>query len=134
MGEDVEPAVGLINLADIMLVFATGLMMALVTFWNVDIGVQFDEVLETEQITEVTDIEEARELLQSGDLAYSEVGSVYKDPETGKLYMLTEDYEGVNAATSGSGSEGTGTGETDGADGSTAEGEGGSADQSSSSP
>lgn len=94
MGEDVEPAVGLINLADIMLVFATGLMMALVTFWQIDIGPQFDEVLESSQMTEVSDLEEAKDLLQSGGTAYSEVGTVFKDPKTGKLYMLSENVEG----------------------------------------
>jgi hypothetical protein len=93
MGEDVEPAVGLINLADIMLVFATGLMMALVTFWNIDIGPRVSEVLETDQVTEVSDLEDVRDLMEAGGLSYSEVGTVYKDPQTGKLYMLTEDIE-----------------------------------------
>jgi hypothetical protein len=100
MGEEVEPAVGLINLADIMLVFATGLMMALVTFWNIDIGPQVSEIIETSAVTEVSDLEEAKDLLQSGGSAYSEVGTVYKDPETGKLYMLTEDVESAGGTSS----------------------------------
>jgi hypothetical protein len=92
MGEDVDPAVGLINLADIMLVFATGLMMALVTFWNIEIPT-LNEVIEQDMVQEVSDIEEAQDLLKSGGSSYSEVGTVYKDPATGKLYMLTEDIE-----------------------------------------
>jgi hypothetical protein len=90
IGEDVEPAVGLINLADIMLVFATGLMMALVTFWNIDITSNVSEVLETNMLTEVDNLEDAQEMLQSGGTAFSEKGTVYEDPKTGKLYLLTE--------------------------------------------
>jgi hypothetical protein len=90
IGEDVEPAVGLINLADIMLVFATGLMMALVMFWNVDIGPKVSEILETDMITEVADLEDIKDILETGGVSYSEVGTVYEDPQTGKLYMLSE--------------------------------------------
>jgi hypothetical protein len=91
MGEDVEPAVGLINLADIMLVFATGLMMALVTFWHIDItSPRVSEIIETSELTEVDNLEDAQEMLQSGGTAFSEKGTVYEDPETGKLYLLTE--------------------------------------------
>ena len=134
MGEDVDPAVGLINLADIMLVFATGLMMALVTYWNVEINPSLTEVVDSSMVTEVSNLEEAKEFLESGGSSYSEIGTVYKDPETGTLYMLTEDVEGHGAGVpdegtdegaSAEGTEGTGaTGE------STTESEGGTSESS----
>jgi hypothetical protein len=94
MGEDVDPAVGLLNLADIMLVFACGLMMALITFWNIDLAPQLNEVTEQE-VTEVSSLEEAEDILQSSGNAYSEVGKVYQDSVTGKYYMLKKDAEGT---------------------------------------
>jgi hypothetical protein len=90
MGEDVDPATGLINLADLMLVFACGLMLALVAHWNIDLGPQINELTEDKDMTEVTDLEDAKDLLANNS-GYSEVGVVYRDPETNKLYLLTED-------------------------------------------
>ncbi len=37
-GEDINPMDGMANLADMMLVFACGLMLALITYWNVDVS------------------------------------------------------------------------------------------------
>jgi hypothetical protein len=37
VGEDINPLDGLINLADVMLVLAWGLMLALIIAWNIDI-------------------------------------------------------------------------------------------------
>jgi hypothetical protein len=104
MGEDVDPAVGLINLADIMLVFATGLMMAIISFWQVDIS-QVSQVVESSQIAEVDNLEDARDLLESGGAAYSQIGTVYEDPVTGTLYMLKEDLESTGGALSSLDSE-----------------------------
>ena len=96
IGEDVDPAVGLLNIGDLMLVLAVGLMMSLVTFWKVDVGAPL-EIVEAEAITEVDNLKEAKNYLDAGSSAYSAVGSVYMDSETGDLYMITTDLEKAGA-------------------------------------
>ena len=38
--QDFNPSEGILNLADVMLVFACGLMLSLVMNWNIDINVE----------------------------------------------------------------------------------------------
>ena len=87
---------GIVNLADAMLVFACGLMMALIMNWNVDIGMQGEQidVTQGEDVTNIDDIQD--ELVEEGgvDSSYQKMGMVYRDPDTGKLYMLTDKNEG----------------------------------------
>lgn len=91
--EDVSPLEGAINIVDAMLVFACGLMLALVIRWNVDLG-QFGESINVTQGQEVTDDADIRsDLIETegeGQL-YQKMGTVYKDPETGKMFMLTDE-------------------------------------------
>jgi len=91
--EDADPRTGLVNLADVMLVFACGLMLALVTYWNLDIS-SLSEVIQAEDVTEVTDINDLADDEISGGGGYIEVGTVYRDPMTGKLYMREDLGEG----------------------------------------
>ena len=88
--EDADPRVGLVNLADVMLVFACGLMLALVTYWNLDIS-RMTEVLEADEMAEVSGIEDMEDQLGSGGANFTQLGMVYQDPMTGKMYMLKED-------------------------------------------
>jgi hypothetical protein len=88
--DDVDPMSGLANLADVMLVFACGLMLAVVAYWQVDITPDLTEVTESENMEEVQDdIEEAESALSSGS-GYDRLGVVYQDPTTGKMYMISE--------------------------------------------
>ena len=89
--EDADPRVGLVNLADVMLVFACGLMLALVSYWNLDIA-QMTEVVQADDVAEVSGIEDMSDQLlgQSGN-SFTQLGMVYEDPMTGKMYMLKED-------------------------------------------
>ena len=97
--EDADPRAGLVNLADVMLVFACGLMLALVSFWNLDVSAM-QEMLTTKDVTEVNDIENMEDFVNAGPgSGYDELGIVYQDPMTGKLYMLTEDLEKGEPAT-----------------------------------
>lgn len=89
--EEVNPMEGAINIVDAMLVFACGLMLALVIYWKVPITPQ-GERIELKQGREVSHLPEVRRDLverQKGGKVYEKVGTVYKDPETGKLFMLT---------------------------------------------
>jgi hypothetical protein len=117
LAEDADPRTGLVNLADVMLVFACGLMLALVSFWNLDVS-SLSEIVQTQDVTEVTDIEDLSDQALGAGGGYTELGTVYRDPMTGKLYMLTDDLAGTDAT--------TGTGENAGAGSTSAGAEGGS--------
>lgn len=94
-GEDVNPMDGVANLADVMLVFACGLMLALITYWNVDVSGVTGSIDPVEQGQEITEDvggfgEQKNDEDSENDTQFEEVGKVYRDPTTGKLYMVTE--------------------------------------------
>jgi hypothetical protein len=91
---DADPRVGLVNLADVMLVFACGLMLALVAYWNLDVS-DMHEVVQGSEVTEVNNVQELNEDAQTGG-GFTELGKVYQDPMTGKLYMLQKDVDKTN--------------------------------------
>ena len=89
--EDVDPLEGATNIVDAMLVFACGLMLALAVYWNIDLG-PIGERVDLQQGREVTAVPELREDLietQGQGELYEKMGTVYKDPRTGQLFMLT---------------------------------------------
>lgn len=98
--EDVtDPLGGVANLLDIMLVFACGLMVALVLSWNLQ-NIIFTRVDPQEKqrllqsIQKVISVEQGKELKEipqiekSGGSGYQEMGTVYRDAKTGKLIMI----------------------------------------------
>ena len=103
--EDADPRVGLVNLADVMLVFACGLMLALVAYWNLNIS-DMTEVVQNQDMSEVSDsdIEGVTDLSASGS-GFTELGTVYQDPKTGKMYMQTEDVSGAGNTSGNSSAE-----------------------------
>lgn len=91
MSEDVSPLEGAINIVDAMLVFACGLMLSLVMYWNVDLS-RVGERINLNRGQEVTETPEIRDDLietQGEGKLYQKMGTVYKDPATGQLFMLT---------------------------------------------
>lgn len=81
-----------VNIVDAMLVFACGLMLALALYWNIDLG-PVGERIDLNRGREVTEVPEIRDDLienQEQGKLYERMGTVYKDPETGQLFMLTE--------------------------------------------
>lgn len=87
--EEVDPMSSLGNIGDIMLVFACGLMVALVVAWNVDLG-KFTQV-EMDQEIQQDDIEQITEQLYGEGNAFVEKGTVYQDPVTGKYYLVEDE-------------------------------------------
>ena len=87
--EDVDPMSSMGNMGDVMLVFACGLMVALVVAWNVDLAqftqVETDQELSQDQVTQITE-----QLYGEGN-AFVEKGKVYQDPATGKYYLVEGD-------------------------------------------
>jgi hypothetical protein len=108
------------NLADVMLVFACGLMLALVSYWNLDLPTVTE--LDSSKMRELEDAEEMADTINSAN-AYIEKGTVYQDPNTGKLYWMIETDEYGNPT----GTSGTGAGAGAGAGGDTATGGAGGA-------
>ncbi len=93
MPEDVSPLEGAVNIVDAMLVFACGLMLSLVIHWNVDLG-QTGERVDLKQGREVTQNQDIRNDLietQGQGKLYEKMGTVYKDPNTGQFFMLTNE-------------------------------------------
>jgi hypothetical protein len=89
--EEVNPLEGAVNIVDAMLVFACGLMLSLVIHWNVDLG-QIGERVNLNRGQEVTHAPDIRDDLietQGEGKLYEKMGTVYKDPATGQLFMLT---------------------------------------------
>lgn len=87
--DDFSPMEGVGNMADAMLVFACGLILALIISWNVDISDQ-GEIHQTGTRYQVESIEdEATHAVESTD-NLEEMGKVYRDPDTGKYYVVEE--------------------------------------------
>lgn len=87
--EEVDPMSSMGNMGDIMLVFACGLMVALVVAWNVDLGqftrIEMDQEISQDDITQITE-----QLYGEGN-SFVEKGKVYQDPTTGKYYLVEEE-------------------------------------------
>ncbi|MDD7390989.1 MAG: DUF2149 domain-containing protein [Lachnospiraceae bacterium] len=80
-----NPLENLTNLFDVMLVFACGLMVALIMSLNVDVS-RLDQA-----VIEYKDTSGGKATVEEADgLNMEEVGTVYRDPETGKTYILDD--------------------------------------------
>lgn len=91
-GNDDEPLGPMANLLDLMLVFACGLIAALISMSS-----QLQEHFQAEAkqadhaLTELQSMKELPQLpegMQGGAEGYESVGQVYRDPKTGKLIMI----------------------------------------------
>ena len=80
-----SPMESIANIVDVMLVFACGLLLALVTVWNVDIGLDRPD---NNNMYEVSDVVEESQSVSKDNL--QEAGKVYRDPATGNLYFIEE--------------------------------------------
>ena len=105
--EDIDPMASVANIADIMLVFACGLMMALVTVWNIDFTPLSE--LQDKQLEAIDTPEDMPEDMTDAGNAYVEKGMVYQDPKTGKYYMVTEDKDAMDSDLA---SQGTSSGDS----------------------
>ena len=93
MNEDINPLDGVANLADVMLVFACGIMLALITYWNVDVAATANRTVdiasEVEISEDISSTDGAQEQLPD-DEGLEQYGMLYRDPVTGKFYVMTE--------------------------------------------
>lgn len=84
--EDFNPMEGMANLADVMLVFACGLILALIINWNVDVTTMAPA--EEPEKYEVEGVDDNAEQTLDSEAGLEEMGKVYRDPETGKYYVV----------------------------------------------
>ena len=90
--EDDEPLGPLANLVDIILVFACGLIAALVAL-SPNLQEHFKVSKETKAISqgkELVDIPRDIKDKMDGTNGYKSLGQVYKDPKSGKLILISE--------------------------------------------
>lgn len=87
--EDANPNSYLTNLSDCMLVLALGLMLALVVAWNAEVP-NMTEVKTTDNMTEVTDLDKMTDPDSAGGSGYVDMGTVWQDPKTGRMYLIEE--------------------------------------------
>ena len=97
--QEQEPLGPLANLIDIMLVFSCGLIAALVAL-SPEVAQHFD-VNQQENVEKVQPVDSVGKELTStpealknklqSQAGYQSMGQVYKDPETGKLILISND-------------------------------------------
>lgn len=93
MFEDENPMEGTLNIVDAMLVFACGLMLSLIIYWNVDLSTPTERIIlqPGQEITESPEVLDNLIEAEAGQgKLYERMGTVYKDPATGQLFMLTK--------------------------------------------
>ncbi len=94
-----DPMAGTSNLVDAMLVLSLGFLIFLVVSWNMQSVVFADSTPEEKQQTmeamkKAAEVQMGKELNETPDTSsgsggeYVEMGTVYKDPATGKLIMV----------------------------------------------
>lgn len=86
--DDFSPMEGVGNMADAMLVFACGILLALIISWNVEISERGEINRDAGLKYEVEGIgDEATEAVDPAE-GLEEMGTVYRDPDTGKYYVI----------------------------------------------
>lgn len=96
---DEDPMAGSANLVDAMLVLAVGFLIFLVVSWNMQNVVFADSSPEEKQQTmqamkKAAEVQMGKEMNETPQTSsgsgqgYVEMGTVYKDPNTGKLIMV----------------------------------------------
>jgi hypothetical protein len=93
IGDDgLNPMDGVANLADVMLVLAVGIMLALVINWNIDVTPRDPGAAPPAVGAEIEaeGFGDGEGTPLDIDAQYEKAGVVYRDPETGKLYLVEE--------------------------------------------
>ncbi len=87
-GEDINPMDGVGNMFDVMMVFACGLMIAIMILWNIDLN----NVVNIIDQTELIELDEDEAIDQSNAAAsnYDNLGTAIEDPNTGKTFVVDD--------------------------------------------
>ena len=84
--EDVNPSEYIVNIADCMLVLLLGMVVALISYYNIDL------TQEPESEDDIIGIEVDMDKNQDGviDAGYDRRGTVYYDEDSGSFYFVDE--------------------------------------------
>lgn len=85
-GSGVDPMSNVANIADAMLVLAVAFLLALIAYWNV--ALPGAEKIERD-MSKADDVAKLDDVGKEGS-GYERAGTVYRDAETGELYMVEE--------------------------------------------
>ena len=89
--ENFSPMEGVGNMADAMLVFACGILLALILSWNVNVSETGEISKSGSNATyEIDGLDGAVTQEIDANTQLQEMGTVYIDPETGKYYVMAE--------------------------------------------
>ena len=89
--EEVDPMSSTSNLVDAMLVFACGLLLALVVKYDVPLNADLTQATQTGDMTQIENPEQLTDSTDNGGKGFEEVGVTYRDPATGQLYVKVEE-------------------------------------------
>ncbi|TCO76928.1 hypothetical protein EV214_10785 [Marinisporobacter balticus] len=100
--QETDPLSGMANLMDVMMVFCCGLMVALVLSWNLQSVIFKQKTPEERQrmqqrLQQIMEVDKGKELKEIPDFqdgsgeGFSEMGTVFQDPKTGKLILIEGD-------------------------------------------
>ncbi|AIS51714.1 hypothetical protein TKV_c16500 [Thermoanaerobacter kivui] len=84
--EEFNPMTYVVNLADLMLVFACGLIISLML--NGNPGKIVGKIVQIKEITNQSENIKGQAIEGKGDL--EKLGEAYKDNKTGKIYIITK--------------------------------------------
>lgn len=90
--EEVNPMAQVANLVDAMLVLAVGIMLALITSWNLNVsanGQITEKVDKKDAVSSFTDKDLEKKKDTSSNL--EKQGTVYYDPDEDRYYVMAED-------------------------------------------
>ena len=90
LSEDFSPMEGVGNMADAMLVFACGLLLALIISWNVNVSETGEIKKQPQTKYEVEGSGDTIEESEDVTKDLEDMGRVYQDPKTGKYYVVEE--------------------------------------------
>jgi len=84
-----SPMEGVANLADIMLVFICGLLVAIIMYWNVNLN-DVSMIVSQDQMIIIDDAEQVENQMKAIS-QYGGLGTAYADPETGEIFVIKEE-------------------------------------------
>ena len=87
--EDVNPNAYMTNIADCMLVLLLGTVVALISYYGVDLSAEAEDESETVGVEVNMDADQNGEI----DDQYEESGRVYYDSSTGNYYFVPDEGE-----------------------------------------
>lgn len=85
-----SPLEGMVNIIDAMLVFACSLMLSVFLNGNPSSGLVEKNVDLGKEVTDIESVQKNLDQMMNKNDKYQKMGMLYRDPATGKMYMISE--------------------------------------------